>query len=622
MPPDTAVKSGGLLRERMIIRRTAEMLVSALPPDILFNRVCELLASQFGAHFVAIVETDEATPRLRWSFSAGDDSGIAALAEIATDEIDATTPSLRPTSHDRVVLFVPLRYGPHAFGFLALGGGIRRFASDAVALIDTCARYLAVAIFNVTLAQEKERLEALATHDGLTAVFNRRAFDERLGYEWGRALRSRESIGLVMVDVDYFKVYNDAYGHVAGDHCLQQIAQALRNSVSRSVDMIARYGGEEFIALLPNTPEGGAIEVAERMCRKVAELRIVHRGSELDRVSISAGAAAMVPTFEDHQAEFVQAVDAALYRAKQNGRNRVASSGYLGNAAPARRRFEGRNNLPLQTTSFIGRDLEMAAIARALQTSAVISILGPGGVGKTRLAATAAQAALSTFPGGAWLIEVGPERSGGELPALLARELGLPTAASLDEITDSLRRAPALIVLDSCEHLLDASSALVAQLSRRCPDVRVIMTSRQPLEIPGEQRIRLDPFPLDDAIRLFVERAADARPNRGFDDDEMAQVRRICRRVDGLPLAVELEAMRLQHMSLPQLAEHGMGLSPPAILHERIAWSFDLLERSEQRFLARLSLLQGPFDEDAARATGGGETFDALESFDLLTRLV
>ena len=153
MPTDTATRSGGLLRERMIIRRTAEMLVSALPPDVLFTRVCDLLASQFGAHFVAIVEIDDQRPKTRWSFAAGDDSGIAAISEIASDRIDFATPSLHPTSHDRVVLFVPLRYGRDCFGFLALGGGIRRFAAESVALLETCARYMAVAIYNVTLSQ-------------------------------------------------------------------------------------------------------------------------------------------------------------------------------------------------------------------------------------------------------------------------------------------------------------------------------------------------------------------------------------------------------------------------------------------------------------------------------------
>jgi len=220
--PDTAVRSGGLLRERMIIRRTSEMLVSALPPDVLFTRVCDLLASQFSAHFVAIVESQRSTLHVRWSFVAGDEDPSKAIEEIDVDDLDSAAATVRSIPGDRVVLFIPLRYGPDCFGFLTLAGGAKRFTPEHITLLETCARYMAVAIYNVTLAQEKERLEALATRDALTGAYNRRAFDERLVDEWRRAVRSHEPLSLVMVDVDYFKVYNDSYGHVAGELRLAQ----------------------------------------------------------------------------------------------------------------------------------------------------------------------------------------------------------------------------------------------------------------------------------------------------------------------------------------------------------------------------------------------------------------
>ncbi|MGH7715425.1 MAG: diguanylate cyclase, partial [Vulcanimicrobiaceae bacterium] len=603
-------------------RRTAEMLVSALPPDVLFTRVCDLLASQFGAHFVAIVENDRNQLHVRWSFVAGDEEPSTAIEAIDVDDLDLQAPTIRSIPGERVVLFIPLRYGEGCFGFLTLAGGAKRFTHEQVTLLETCARYMAVAIFNVTLAREKERLEALATRDALTGAYNRRAFDERLIDEWRRAVRSHEPLSLVMVDVDYFKVYNDSYGHVAGDHCLQQVVQALMSCVSRSGDMVARYGGEEFVALLPSTPEQGAIDVAERMCHKVAELRIMHRGSELDHVSISAGVATMLASAEDIAQTLVTTSDAALYRAKEGGRNRAAAGTYLGNEPPARRRFEGRSNLPAHPTSFIGREAELAMISRALPMSAVVSILGPGGVGKTRIAIAAAQAALPTFPGGVWLIEVGAENDAERLPGIVAHAMGLQGARPLEVVLTSLAASPALIILDSCEHLLGASKSLVANITRHCPDARIVTTSRQPLEISGEVGIRLEPFPLADATKLFVARARDVRPQFAPGSSDDLVVREVVGRVDCLPLGIELAAMRLRNMSLQQLAEHGSPLAHPTDLHERIGWSFDMLSESERRFLARLSIFRGPFDEEAARAVAGGETFDGPASFEILTQLV
>jgi diguanylate cyclase (GGDEF)-like protein len=622
--PEASGRSGGLLRERMIIRRTAEMLVSASPPDVLFPRVCDLLASQFGAHFVGILEAleDDEKLRLRWSFSAGDDSLSAALEEISGDALDIKAPSVHPITPEQVALFIPLRYGSRFFGYLALGGGARRFTPEHVALLQTCARYMAVALFNVTLTEEKERLETLATRDALTGAYNRRAFDDRLAKEWRRAARTHVPLSMIMVDIDYFKVYNDAYGHMAGDHCLQQVAHALMGCVSRPDDLVARYGGEEFVALLPDTPEQGAVDVAERMCKKIVDLHIVHRGSELDRVSISVGVSTIVPRAGDRSNLLLAAADAALYRAKEGGRNRVAAGTYVSDTPPARRRFEGRSNLPVQLTSFIGREAELSTIVGALPISAVISILGPGGVGKTRLALAAAQAALETFPGGVWLIEVGAERDEARLEQLVAQKLGLPGRSPLDEILGFLLTTPALLVLDSCEHLLGACKSLCAQVAQHCPDARIITTSRQPLEIPGEFGLRLEPFELTDAMKLFMARARDVRSDFSLGASGDIYVAEICKRVDCLPLAIELAAMRLRNMSLQQLVEHGSPLPHPTDLHERIAWSFDLLAEAERRYLARLSVLRGPFDEEAARAVAGCDTFDAETSFEILTRLV
>ncbi|WP_431111128.1 diguanylate cyclase [Variovorax paradoxus] len=173
------------------------------------------------------------------------------------------------------------------------------------------------------LTEANERLEHLAQEDGLTGLANRRYFDARLAVNFQQALESQTPLAVVMVDVDEFKKYNDLYGHLGGDDCLQRIAQALRTAVLRSTDLVARYGGEEMVLLLPGTDAEGALEVAQRARLAVVELQIPHAAAVLSTVSISLGAAAWVPQPGSTPFELLKAADEALYRAKQGGRNTV-----------------------------------------------------------------------------------------------------------------------------------------------------------------------------------------------------------------------------------------------------------------------------------------------------------
>jgi diguanylate cyclase (GGDEF)-like protein len=173
------------------------------------------------------------------------------------------------------------------------------------------------------LTEANERLEHLAQEDGLTGLANRRYFDARLAINFQQALESQTPLAVVMVDVDEFKKYNDLYGHLGGDDCLQRIAQALRTAVLRSTDLVARYGGEEMVLLLPGTDADGALEVAQRARLAVVDLQIPHAAAVLGTVSISLGAAAWVPQPGSTPFELLKAADEALYRAKQGGRNTV-----------------------------------------------------------------------------------------------------------------------------------------------------------------------------------------------------------------------------------------------------------------------------------------------------------
>jgi diguanylate cyclase (GGDEF)-like protein len=167
------------------------------------------------------------------------------------------------------------------------------------------------------------RLEVLACVDGLTGIGNRRSFDEKFGEHWTRAVRVRSPLALTIVDLDNFKQFNDVYGHPAGDECLRAVAAALAGEMRRPEDLAARFGGEEFATFLPNTTIKGASRVAERMRKAVLKLNIAHLGNPWNRVSVSIGYVSVIPTSADTPLGLIQLADAALYRAKREGRNCV-----------------------------------------------------------------------------------------------------------------------------------------------------------------------------------------------------------------------------------------------------------------------------------------------------------
>jgi len=215
------------------------------------------------------------------------------------------------------------------------------FSQTRLNLVTLVAGQLAVSLDNAQLYASLERrvaertealavanrqLEAQSIGDALTGLANRRRFDDMLSKEWLRALRSKSSIGLVMIDIDHFKRYNDRYGHVGGDGCLRCVATALQASTRHDVDVAARYGGEEFALILPNADSNFARAVAARAHAAVSSLRQPHAGSPFGYVTISLGSAALVPYPAAGPERLIELADAALYRAKQEGRNRVVSA--------------------------------------------------------------------------------------------------------------------------------------------------------------------------------------------------------------------------------------------------------------------------------------------------------
>lgn len=180
---------------------------------------------------------------------------------------------------------------------------------------------------HVNLKIRTDICEQLAVIDGLTGIANRRKFDNALTYEWKRALRNNSPLSIIMVDIDFFKDYNDHYGHGAGDECLRRVAGALTRSLLRPGDLVARYGGEEFVILLPETDAHGALEVADRLCTLVEELSLKHAHSAAaDHVTVSAGCATLIPSPESTPEILLSDADTMLYKAKREGRNRVCST--------------------------------------------------------------------------------------------------------------------------------------------------------------------------------------------------------------------------------------------------------------------------------------------------------
>ncbi|WP_039801497.1 LuxR C-terminal-related transcriptional regulator [Nocardia araoensis] len=280
-------------------------------------------------------------------------------------------------------------------------------------------------------------------------------------------------------------------------------------------------------------------------------------------------------------------------------------------------------NLPAEVTSFVGRREELAAAKRLLPTTRVLTLLGPGGVGKTRLSRQVGVAVARAFPDGVWLVELADVHDPDLVTVTVAEALALrdDTAAPLRRLTEFLADKRLLLILDNCEHLIDACARLVGRIVATTTEVRVLATSREVLGVQGEQVMPVAPLPLpdgattdSDAMRLLAERASAANPGFAATPVNRDALAAICRRLDGIPLALELAALRLRVFTPEQILarlDDTMGLlsAGPRLAPERqqtiegaIRWSYDLCTPAEQRLWEQLSVFSGGFDIDAAEA--------------------
>jgi predicted ATPase len=321
-------------------------------------------------------------------------------------------------------------------------------------------------------------------------------------------------------------------------------------------------------------------------------------------------------------------------------------TGHDGGANP----HEGLTNLAPEASPIVGRERELVALAALLTDHPIVTLTGAGGVGKTRLATAAARARVTEIQDGAWLVELATIRSANAVAPEVLNQLGVPAHSgrgALETLVSVLATQQRLIVLDNCEQVIDAVAALVQALRRGCPGLSLLLTSREPLHVEGEVVLRVPPLSLppervdslwdlsgSGAVALFVERARAHVDDFKLTDELALPLASLCRRLDGMPLALELAAARLRSMSLLQILDRlddrfalltggsRVAMARQRTLRATVDWSHDLLSPSEQALFRRLSVFIDGFDLDAAEEVCGFGPLGKWDVADGLSSLV
>jgi predicted ATPase/class 3 adenylate cyclase len=440
-----------------------------------------------------------------------------------------------------------------------------------------------------------------------------------------------------------------------GGHVIKTTGDGLHAVFTRATEgVMATLACQQALAGEPWTGLPGPLRVRMGLHTGEAELRDGdYFGSTLNRVarlmSIAAGGQTLLSSttaglVRDELPQGATLYDLGEHRLKDLTRPeyvfQLNGPGLPTDFLPMRSLNTLPNNLPVQITSFIGRESEIAEVKALLATTRLLTLTGPGGTGKTRLSLQVAADVLDVFPDGAWLVEFAPLSDPGLVPQTVGSSWGVreqPGRPLMDTLIDYLRSKSLLLILDNCEHLIEACAQLATTLLSACPRLKILPSSREALGIAGETTYRVPSLSLPDArhstpeglmqcesVHLFVERAQAVQPRFVLAPHNLDATTQICRRLDGIPLALELAAARLRLFTVEQIAARldnrfrlltgGSRFALPRhqTLEALIDWSYDLLPEGERAALRRLSVFAGGWTFEAAEAMLGPEALDLL----------